>query len=125
MRKLIEASLVLALATVITFAIMAVIFPRHVRGGGQPAFENTKIWPAVFVQGTHQRPGIGGGPMDPRFAKQPDSTGCPYLAAPAAKSKCPATPRGKAGIACPYLLKLHRQLIEPESAPATPLGQHI
>ena len=118
MRKIIEASLVLVLATTFTLVILAVIFPRHLRGGEQPALENTRTWPAVFVYGTDDRPGTGGGSTDPRFVDQEGRTACPYLAALAAASKCPATPRRDVGFGCPYLETLHRQLTDPESAPA-------
>jgi hypothetical protein len=125
MRKFIEASLVLVFAMMLTLVIMAVIFPRHVLGGGRPTHQNSKTLPAVFVYGTHEQPGSNGSSMDTRIADQRDSTGCPYLAALAAASKCPATPRRNAGSVCPYMLKMHRQFIEPKNSPAAPPGKHI
>jgi hypothetical protein len=123
MRTFIEASLVLAVAVVLTLAIMAVIFPRHVLGGGQQALESRGLRPAVFVYGTHDRPGAGGGAPPARFDNRMKNTRCPYLAALSAASKCPAAPRRAAEMGCPYLEQLQRQLSEANFAPTAPLRQ--
>jgi hypothetical protein len=124
MRAFIEASLVLMISIVLTLLIMAVIFPRHALGGGKPAVDFPRIWPAVFIYGIHDRPGTGGGPLAPRFADRTESTGCPYLAALAAASMCPAAPQRDAGMTCPYLMKLRQQALEAKSPPVAPRGQH-
>ena len=124
MRRFIEASLVLTLSIVITLIVMAVTFPRHALGGGRPALESPRIWPAVFVHGIQDRPGSDGGTPFLQFADRAPSSRCPYLEALAAASKCPATPEKHTRFACPYLEQLHRQLIESKPAPKAPLGQN-
>lgn len=125
MRKIIEASLVIILATLITVAIMAVIFPSHVRGGNQPASENAKILPAVFLSGTHERPGSADSSAEPKIAGTGANSACPYLAALAAASACPAAPERGTGLACPYLKKLQRQPPEAENTSTAAHGQQI
>jgi len=125
MRQIIEPSLVLVFALLLTVAIMAVIFPRHVLGGLDRAVEPPTILPAVFIDGTHDRPGSGGVAADRRFAGQVGSGACPYLAALAAASKCTATPQRDAKFSCPYLEQVHRQLVEADQASDAPLGQNI
>jgi hypothetical protein len=124
MRRFIEASLVLTLSLVITLIVMAVTFPRHALGGGQPALESPRIWPAVFVHGIHDRPGTDGSTPFLQFADRVPSSRCPYLEALAAASKCPAAPEQRTRFACPYLEQLHRQLMEAKRQPAALLGQH-
>jgi hypothetical protein len=125
MRKLIEASLVLSLSVVLTLLIMAFIFPRHVLGGGDQMLEPTAIRPAVFVEGTHHRPGWPGSPSAPKIADQNEGLGCPYLAALEAASRCPVITRSGAKSPCPYLLQLHWELLEREYPPTAPHGQTI
>ena len=124
MRTIFEAALILTLSVVLTLLIMAAIFPRHALGGGAPALDSPTIQPAVFVYGTHERPGTAASPLIPGAADQASVPACPYLAALAAASKCPAAPEMSTTPACPFLLE--RQLEKPET-PALPvenLGQH-
>ena len=125
MRPFIEAALVLIVAIALTLAIMAVIFPRHALGGLHQAVEPPTIRPAVFIDGTHDRPGTDGVARDPEFAGQGESGECPYLAALAVASKCPAAPERGTGRTCPYLKQLQRQLRETEENPIAVHGQHI
>jgi len=124
MRQFIEASLVLTLSIVITLIIMAVIFPRHALGGGQPVLNSPGIWPAVFIYGIHDRPGTDGSIPFLQFADRIPRSRCPYLEALAAGSRCPATPEPQTRFRCPYLEGLHRQLVEAERVPDAPRGQH-
>jgi hypothetical protein len=101
-RTIIEASLVLLLAALSTLLIIAVVFPRHVLGGGQHATDSTRIWPAVFVEGTHARPGAGVGSEVPQLSDHNESNICPYLAALVLASKCPATHQIDDRTACPF-----------------------
>lgn len=125
MRPFVEASLVLIVATALTLAIMAVIFPRHALGGLHQTVEPPTIWPAVFIDGTHHRPGTDGNATDRRLAAQGDSGECPYLAALAAASQCPAAAEDGTQLRCPYLKQLQRQLREAEKTPIAAQGQHI
>jgi hypothetical protein len=126
MRTFIEATLVLIVAIALTLAIMAVIFPRHALGGLDRAVESpTTIWPAVFIDSTHDRPGSSGDATDRKFAGQGKSDECPYLAALAAASKCPAAPERNSGLTCPYLQELQRQLGDVETKPTAVRGHHI
>jgi hypothetical protein len=125
MRKIIEASLVLSFAILLTVVIMAMIIPKHARGGNQPAPESASIWPAVFVSGTHQRPGSAGCPADPKSADTSATAVCPYLAALAAPSKCPAAPERNSGLTCPYLQELQPRFHEAKTKSTAVSGQHI
>jgi hypothetical protein len=125
MRKILEASLILSLSIVFTTLIMVVAFPEHARGGAEPTPEGPAIAPAVFIDGTHHRPGMHGATKAPTLAGQAESTGCPYLAALAAASRCPATRRSNATSICPYL-ELHRQDVEDLKSSQVHLrGKHI
>jgi len=126
MRRFFEASFILTLSIVFTVLIMVVIFPRHARGGAEPALEGPGIAPAVFIDGTHHRPGTPGATKAPTFADQVKGAGCPYLAAMAAGSSCPATRPSDTTSICPYLRALHRQEIEDKkSSFARHRGPHI
>jgi len=124
MRSTIEATLILALSVVLTLLIMAVIFPRHALGGDAPALQSPTIQPAVFVHGTHVRPGTADPLLKTGAADQAIEVGCPYLAAVAAASKCPASPEMSTITACPYLLKRHLGRSEAPAPPVENLGQH-
>jgi hypothetical protein len=125
MAKLIEASLTLTLSIVITLIIMAVIFPHHLRGGAMPEAELTDVVPAVFVYGTHERPGTVAQPDTPDLSNLARSSGCPYLAALAAASSCPAFPNRAAEPVCPFVRERLRQLRDAETAPSPEFGKHL
>jgi hypothetical protein len=124
MRSTLEATLILTLSVVLTLLIMAVIFPRHAFGGGAPALQSPSIQPAVFVHGIHDRPGTAESPLKPGAAGQTIETACPYLAALAAASQCPASPEMSTTSACPYLLERQHRQLEPPAPPVKNLGQH-
>jgi len=124
MRSTIEATLILTLSAALTLLIMAVIFPRHALGGGAPALDAPSIQPAVFVHGTHERPGTATSPLKPRVADQAAVTACPYLAALAAASKCPASPEMSTTTACPFLLERQHRELETPAPPVENPGQH-
>jgi hypothetical protein len=124
MRQFIESSLVLVFAILLTVVIMAAIFPRHLLGGLDHEVESPTILPAVFIDSTHDRPGSSGDATDRKFAGQGKSDECPYLAALAAASKCPAAPERNSGLTCPYLQELQRQIRDVETKTAAP-GHHI
>jgi len=124
MRTFIEASVVLIVAIALTLAIMAVIFPRHALGGLDRAVESPTLWPAVFVEGTHDRLGSGH-PADPKSADTGATAVCPYLAALASASKKPAGPERGNELTCPYLQQLQRQLREAGKTQTAAHGHHI
>lgn len=109
MRSAIEATLVLSLSIVLTVLIVAFIFPRHALGSADPVLTPPTIQAAVFVHGTHDRPGS----LDLRSAPQnfdpAQVAGCPYLAALAAASRCPVMSGDEAVSACPYLGRQKRE----------------
>jgi len=124
MRSTLEATLILTLSVVLPLLIMAIIFPSHALGGGAPALHSPSIQPAVFVHGIHDRPGTAESPSNPGAAGQAAVTACPYLAALAAASHCPASPEMSTTTACPYLLKRQHRQLEPPAPPVKNLGQH-
>jgi len=124
MRSTLEATLILTLSVVLTLLIMAIIFPSHALGGGAPALHSPSIQPAVFVHGIHDRPGTMESPLKPGAAGQTIETTCPYLAALAAATQCPASPEMSTTTACPYLLKRQHRQLEPPAPPVKNLGQH-
>jgi hypothetical protein len=125
MRQIIEASLVLVFAILLTVVIMAVIFPRHALGGLNAAAESPRNQPAVFIHSTSERPGTGDCGTDQSFADRGQKIECPYLAALTAASKCPAAPERSDGLTCPYREQLERQLRDVERTRAAARGQHI
>ena len=124
MRSTIEAALILTLSVVVTLLIMAVIFPRHALGGGTPALQSPSIQPAIYVYGTHERPGTVQSPSIPGAQDHATEIVCPYLAALAAASKCPAAPEKGVTTSCPFLMKKHQQETEKHTPPVKILGQH-
>lgn len=125
MRPYIEASLVLVFSIVTTLLIMAAIFPRHALGSGVPLAESPRISPAVFIHGTHERPGTAPHSTMPRRTDRVESTRCPYLEALRAASRCPVASRRGAESPCPYLQGIAAAEPEIEDSLAKPHGQHI
>lgn len=124
MRPAIEAALVSSLSIALTVLIMAVVFPIHALGGGASSLEAPSVQPAVFVHGTHERPGAGMSPTDSGATGEAAGSACPYLAAVAAASKCPMAPKSSAAAACPFLSKLREKGRAPSAPPVRILGQH-
>jgi hypothetical protein len=123
MRAYIEAILVLAISLTITLLILAAIFARHPLGANDFAFAYPEISPAVFVEGSHVRPGSSAEPELPTAADGVPTDHCPYLAGLAAATPCPGIPEDLDANACPYLREVHRQFVEalPRTEPV--LGQ--
>ena len=114
MRKFFEAAFVLIMSIALTVGIMFILIPKHARGGGHDVDDSPELQPAVFVHGTHDRPGTSASPAVPERSNQAQRGGCPYLEALAAASGCPATPESNTAISCPYLMQIHSQLVEAE-----------
>lgn len=92
LRKAIEASLVLSLATVITLLVLSMILPSHPRFAPDRTIGSSACVSAVFVKGIHARPGAA------------DAPGlCPYLARPEAASRCPVLSGRVTVSRCPHL----------------------
>ena len=123
MRKYFEAAFVLTLSIALTVGIMFILIPKHARGGGRDAGDSPGLQPAVFVHGTHDRPGTSALPKVPEPTNQAQRGGCPYLNALAASSGCPAAPKSNTTISCPYLMQIHSQLIEAKEESKTQNGK--
>lgn len=124
MRAFIEASLVSTLSLVITLLILAVIIPRHPLGGGI-ALETPALSPAVFVEGTNERPGRIADKLHPRTPQPLPTDLCPYLAALAAASACPALPEKPSESSCPDARELKTQEIDAHNESAKIPGKKI
>jgi hypothetical protein len=118
MRQALEATLILTISAVLTLLIMAVVFPRHVLGGAASMNPSADIQPAVFVFGVHDEPGTAVSPTVPGTIHRSRGAGCPYLAALAAASGCPAFSGDDVRSACPYLERQH----EPEPTTEEPVN---
>lgn len=103
MRQALEAMLILTISVVLTLLIMAAVFPRHVLGGAASTAPSPDIEPAVFVFGVHDEPGAAVSPTVPGTVQRSRDAECPYLAAVAAASGCPALSGEHIRSACPYL----------------------
>ena len=103
MRAVIEATLVLTLSLVVTLLILAAIFARHPLGAIDTVLDDPDISPAVFVRGEHDRPGKSGDQRRTDTGAAESAEACPYLAALAAATECPAAPESSPSDACPYL----------------------
>jgi len=103
MRQALEATLILTISAVLTLLIMIAAFPRHVLGGAASTAPSPDIEPAVFVFGVHDEPGNAVSPTVPGTVQRSQDAGCPYLAALAAASGCPAFSDEDVRSACPYL----------------------
>jgi hypothetical protein len=57
MRDFIKATFVLAASLAVTLLILGAIFARHPLGASALTLEYPVVEPAVFVDGTHSRPG--------------------------------------------------------------------
>jgi hypothetical protein len=125
MRALIDATLLLSLSIALTLLILIVIFPRHALGGGGPELQSTAVQPAVLNDGNHNRPGLTDDSTNPGLAEGERRGHCPYLAALAAPTACPARPGSRTTSPCPYLLEKLRQVIGAAGQPAAPFAQDI
>ena len=125
MRSFVEASLVVFFSLVVTVLILAVIIPRHPLVDGNLAVEPPAMSPAVFVEGTHERPGRTGNGLHPRITQEQQTVLCPYLIALAAASACPAAPERPSESPCPFLRELRRQEVDAQSESVTSPGKDI
>jgi hypothetical protein len=125
MREFFEAAIVLTLSIAITAGIMAILMPKHARGGGHDADDSPQLQPAVFVHGSHDSPGASASPMTPNRADQAPREGCPFLEVLTATPGCPATVGSSTTISCPYLMQIHSQFVVAEEQTETSLGQSI
>ena len=90
MRSALEATLIMSLSIFLTLLVMAVVFPVHALGAGEQGLDAPAIQPAVFVHGEHDRPGPAGSTSAQQLDGRNQKAVCPYLAALAAASGCPA-----------------------------------
>jgi hypothetical protein len=113
-RRAFESFAVFSLSAVVTVLAVAAIVSVHPRMADAQPHDAASIVPAVFVAAGPQADGA-----------KAEVSACPYLAALAAASKCPAVPKAGAGAAgCPFLEQRRQPHAEGERAPVTTPGLH-
>lgn len=125
MRTIIEATLVLTVSLFVTLFILVALFARHPLGASEIAFNDPVISPAVLIEDAYASPGRNGVQIQPRTHTGAGSEQCPFLAALAAASACPAAPESTSAPTCPYLREVHRQHLDAHSEPVRVSGQDI
>lgn len=126
MRDFIKATFVLAASLAVTLLILGAIFARHPLGASALTLEYPVVEPAVFVDGTHSRPGrIGDAQMRSGTDDGSEVEQCPYLEAVAAATACPVAPETTTARACPYLPERHRNFADAHSDPVEVASKNI
>ena len=123
MRAFSEAIVVLSVSLAITLLVLGAIFVKHPLGAETFAPIAPVVSPAVFIEGSHDRPGSAAKPMHPTSTDGIDLKSCPFLAGLAAATGCPATPENLVANRCPYLREIYRQYVEAPAQPDPALGQ--
>lgn len=106
MAKFFEASAVLTFSLVITAAVVVALLPLHPRSMAE-ASESAGVVHAVSTSAAQNRAA---------------ESGCPYLAAIAASSACPAAPMAVEPGGCPFLDRQRAE--EPPKRERKLTGQH-
>jgi hypothetical protein len=123
MRAFIEAILVLAMSLTVTLLILAAIFARHPLGASDFAVVYPEVSPAVFIEGSHVRPGSSTDPEQPNAIDGVPTDHCPYLAGLDATTECPGMLEDLDANICPYLREFHRQIFEAPAQTEPVFGQ--